>query len=266
MYIQNPKLILPNHGIISLFDAVRFGLLSKQDIKTLLEFLDRISLRNPVYFNRSLSAFNLAPTIERLEKDRAAKFFDPANLERIGKRAGKFDFVSKLTNMIQNPGAFVGPTGKKQKLQMLQFISDQYNDHIGAPRTTVKLYDGPPNIGGYFPHGAGAIYINQKNAAFDNNFAKLVGTVVHENTHNLQDNPNIYSNPVLSRIYRANFMAYRNAEQHGYQAYRSQPVEIGAFAAGNMAESLMHKLAFANDNAFRPKSNTGRSNMHFNAA
>lgn len=126
---------------------------------------------------------------------------------------------------------------------MLQFVSNAYNDHIGAPRTTVKLFVGRPSLQGFFRPGGSTIYINKNSEAFTKNFAKLINTVVHENTHNLQDNPNANSNPILSRIYRANMRAYLNAERYGHQAYRTQPIEAGAHAAGKTAEQMVRRLA-----------------------
>lgn len=217
------------------------------NIVKVLNRLDWLADNNPQLFHNALQAFDLTGKIESLEHRRAASFFTPENLERVGRRERFPDFVEKLVAMRDNPWAY----GDREKLKMLQFISNAYNDHIGAPRTTVKLYEGEPNEQGFYKPGGSTIHINKDSQAFSSDFAALINTIAHENTHNLQDNPNIYSNPILSRIYRANFRAYQNAQGHGYEAYRFQPVEAGAFAAGNTAEQMVRTLA-ANDNCFRP--------------
>jgi hypothetical protein len=226
----------------------------RQSIKEALDTLDMLAVLNPQAFHAALNRMGISKIVARLEKDRAAKFFDPANLERVGKRYGKFDFTKQLADMTLNPTAY----SRQQKLQMLQFISNAYNDHIGAPRTTVKLYKGSnPSQYGYFNNN-GCIYVNETSAAFEKDFARLVNAVVHENTHNTQQNPNRYSNPILSRIYRANFHAYNRPEVHGAAAYILQPVEAGAMAAGYAAEGLVRAFALkkheaANDRTFRPR-------------
>jgi hypothetical protein len=215
-----------------------------------LRIIDALIFRGrPSSFDKGINALNLRQTIEKAEHERAGRFFDPAILERVGRRAGKRNFVADLIDMMQVPERYAGREGRKQKLQMLQFISDQYNDHIGAPRMTVKLFKGEnPDLRGFYRPFGSTIYVNENSPAFANDFAGLVKVIVHENTHNAQANPNVYSDPRLSRIYRANFRAYRNAEQHGRMAYRWQPVEIGAFAAGDMAEHRLRSLAATNDN------------------
>jgi hypothetical protein len=244
MRVYIPAVNFNGRQVRTMFVVIAPTVCAPHSLRSSLDNLDKASRRGASAFENSLNAQNLSETIYKLEEERAARFFDPQNLELVGKRARKFDFVSQLTAMTQNPGAY----DAKQKLKMLQFVSDAYNDHIGAPRTTVKLYKGDASTDGYFKPGGSTIYINENSPNFTQDFAKAVNTVVHENTHNGQDNPNVYSHPVLSRIYRANFNAYRGAQIHGYKAYRSQPVEVGAHAAGEAAEKHLRMLVGVNDN------------------
>ena len=188
---------------------------------------------------QNITSSNLQATIEHLEEERVQKFFEPINLARIGRRAHRPDFSAELADMIADPTAY----SRRDKQKMLQFVSDAYNDHIGAPRTRVKLVKDKQDTLGYFRPGGRTVFVNEDHPNFFNDFGALIGTVVHENTHNGQDNPNVYGNPVLSRIYRDNFRNYRTPANDGYWAYRNQPVEAGAHAAGNMAQAMAYQLA-----------------------
>jgi hypothetical protein len=163
--------------------------------------------------------------------------------------------------MCENPSAYT----EKQQLRMAQFVSNQYNDAIGAPRTRVKFYTGEPSTYGFFRPGGDTVFVNRTAPGFGTDFIKLLGTVVHENTHNAQANPNVYGDPVLSRIYRANFRNYRDARTYGMHAYKSQPVEVGAFAAGDMAQHMLKGLCTSNDNALRPGRRSVRNDLQYAA-
>lgn len=74
---------------------------ARSPISRVLDRLDRLADNNPQLFHIALQSFKLTEKIERLEQQRAASFFTTENLERVGKRAGKFDFVRQLTTMQQ---------------------------------------------------------------------------------------------------------------------------------------------------------------------
>ena len=163
--------------------------------------------------------------------------------------------------MRDNPQAF----SQREKLQMLQFISDQYCDHIGAPRTVIKTYNDPQNSNTHGYYGVGGKTIDLLEYCISR-ISEIFPSASEcrlpsENTHCAQYfNPNMYGNPIISRIMRANFRAYQSFNDN-YKAYRSQLVEAGAFAAGDAAEQLLRALPAnrANDNQinFRP-ANTAR--------
>ncbi|HEU0118656.1 MAG TPA: hypothetical protein VFR09_08505 [Alphaproteobacteria bacterium] len=204
------------------------------------------------YLNALYDNMGLDRVIAERSARQVKRFFDPANMDRLAAKWDGDDFAATLSNMTLRPQAY----DEKQKLKMMQFISDAYNDHIGAPRTEVKLFDGPPEVKGSFVPGKAAINVNRQSPEFMGDFTSMINTVVHENTHNYQHhiskNPNSAGNDaLLARLYGINMRGYINAKQGGMSAYQSQPIELGAHVAGYIARDMVKDFALSrstNDN------------------
>ena len=232
---------LPTNLKLNLADAIA----SDQREPSSVAYLD--ALYQSFGFNRIL--------INAAEKE-VIDFFKPENLEIVGSHWPQGNFVNLLNSMTNNGSAF----SADQKLEVLQFLSNAYNDFLNAPPTKVQLFEGDPNLKGYYEPKTGSVFLNSNTPEFKNDFSKLVNTIFHENKHNSDLHPSEDVGNTYARLMNVNARGYISAEAGlGYDSYRRQPLELSAHAAGNAAEAMTKTLAAANDDAPLPRGQISRS-------
>lgn len=144
-----------------------------------------------------------------------------------------------------------------EKQAVLQIVLEKHSAVLGIDAPKLTTIRQSPRMGGilnaYYNPKNRMIAMNTHGQASFGNFLEAVNTLVHENSHHyqnmltlqLKDGSLTEADPRYwqARIFRANFEPGGYLEPSGsmasYHAYRNQPVEMHAFAAGNAVAQLL---------------------------
>ena len=147
--------------------------------------------------------------------------------------------------------ALSGQATEAQKIELIQYTLKAYFKHRGLPKPDIKFVRGDnPNLQGECSSDGKEISINLNSTGFKANFLTVLNTVFHEPEHVVQINlakdfkagkiPTDHSDYLAARVFAANFGAFGYiSSESNFRAYERQPTEVGARAAGELAEAVI---------------------------
>ena len=197
------------------------------------------------------------PAMEGLRRMYAVMELEPAFITQ--ERQNLIDLANalKADQRIMDARRGWSRMNNTEKQEILQMVLDKHSAVLGVPSPKLTAFRQSPRFGGimnaYYNPKTQTIAMNTHGQASFGNFLDAVNTLVHENSHHyqhlltlqLKDGSLTESDPRYwqARIFRANFEPGGYLEPQGsmgsYNAYRGQPVEMHAFAAGNAIAQLL---------------------------
>ncbi|MBN1877708.1 MAG: hypothetical protein JXA33_26025 [Anaerolineae bacterium] len=164
------------------------------------------------------------------------------------------DFELETQYQIQEAGAALqnidnldvdtwGTLGAQERLDVLQDIENNMADIQGRPEVGVEMTEMDPyTFGGY---NGESIEVNTSHLESNElPMSEFIDTIVHEGRHAYQDyaiqHPGFVSDTEVVNEWAENSENYLTADEYGYEAYASQPLEVDASEyAGQVVSAFM---------------------------